>query len=194
MRDCPELTNTWEANKALPPTPNKSVCDCMVKAASCVPKSNATPKDMKKGFDFICTKSSNCVGISGNTAKGIYGAYSMCDEKAKFAHVLDVYYKSQNKAAGACDFDGTATIQKSSTDDSCKALLDAANDINKQAATATAPVNGKITGTAAASPGKTTEESFAVRSVPASMIGLGSVTAQICVVISFILGAGMFLP
>lgn len=193
MGECPKLTNTWEANKALPPTPNKSVCDCMVKAASCVPKSNVTPKDIKHGFDFICTKSSNCVGISKDSAKGIYGAYSMCDDKAKFAHVLDVYYKSQNKADKACDFNGAATTQKSSIDDSCKALLDAASDINKQAATATAPVNGKITGTSTGAPGKTTEESFAARSVTTSKIGLVSLAAQLCVIAAFTIGAGAVL-
>ncbi|ODA79798.1 hypothetical protein RJ55_05394 [Drechmeria coniospora] len=145
MRQCPAVTSNWELNKALPPTPDQGVCDCMVKSLSCAPASDITAEKMGEVFGIICGRDpSACVGISGNPATGIYGAYSMCDDKAKLAFVLDAYHQKQNGEAGSCDFGGAAAPQTPSKDASCAASLSSATDVNKWAASATSPA-GKAT-------------------------------------------------
>ncbi|KAI5458533.1 Glucanosyltransferase-domain-containing protein [Mariannaea sp. PMI_226] len=136
---CPALSDNWVANKALPPTPNEDTCECMVKAASCVPAKGLKTKAYADIFDYICGKDSSvCAGINGNATSGVYGAYSMCNQQQKLTYVLDQYYKDQDNAADACDFDKQATTQDGSTESSCKSALASASSINAIAATATA--------------------------------------------------------
>ncbi|KAL8376878.1 hypothetical protein RB595_007825 [Gaeumannomyces hyphopodioides] len=138
--ECPATHDKWRANANLPPTPDKSVCDCMVKAATCAPSSSVSSKQYGEIFGYICAQSGNpCGGINGNATTGIYGPYSMCDDKAKLTHVLDTYYKSQKNSAGACDFKGKAEIVSSpSTPSSCTAALSSASAAVENARTATA--------------------------------------------------------
>lgn len=147
MGECPALSSNWQANKSLPPTPNQSLCDCMIKSRSCVPKNNLPSEKYGGIFRFICqADKAACAGINGNTTTGVYGAYSMCDDKAKLAYVLDEYYKHQNSATYACDFEGAAQIQSSDNDSSCRDALAKASSANKIAATATAAFNPSSTG------------------------------------------------
>ncbi|KAK2609360.1 hypothetical protein QQS21_002141 [Conoideocrella luteorostrata] len=187
MGECPKLTNTWEANKALPPTPDRRLCDCMVKAASCVPKPNLSNQYVRQMFDFTCgSKTGACVGITGHTATGVYGAYSMCDDAAKLTHVLDTYYTSQKRAAGACNFEGNAKLQKSEVDETCKAVLASASIINSQAATATVPVGGKSTGASK-------EESSAIRIGHSLSLGAGSWGFCVAGFVSLLAGVSMLV-
>lgn len=135
LAECPSLAPNWKASKTLPPQPNKAMCDCMVRSRSCVPKSSLQQKSFGSVFDFICSKNTDlCVGISANATSGIYGAYSMCEDSAKLAFVMDAYYQKQNSAASSCDFDGAANTQKAANEDSCAALLKSAKEINDNAA------------------------------------------------------------
>ena len=116
-RECPTVNSTWASSAKLPPTPNQDACDCMVKAASCVPVENLDVSGYKPMFDYICDNDGDaCSGISGNVSEGTYGTYSMCSDKAKLTYLLDAYYKSQKQASTACDFDGNATTQSGSGD------------------------------------------------------------------------------
>ncbi|KAF6800934.1 beta-glucanosyltransferase [Colletotrichum musicola] len=138
--ECPGISSSWEVSgKALPPTPNKSLCECMVKSLSCTPKSGLKASAIGEMFGFICGADAKaCSGISANTTTGVYGAYSMCDDEQKLAFVLDAYYKNQNQANTACDFDGQAQTQTpSSSDSSCSSALASAEAANSVAATAT---------------------------------------------------------
>ncbi|GJN76491.1 1,3-beta-glucanosyltransferase gas1 [Purpureocillium lilacinum] len=140
---CPDLSNTWRANSELPPTPDKSLCDCMSKSRSCVSAKDLDPKKYGAMFGFICgADASICSAIQGNATTGVYGAYSMCSDADKLNYVLDAYYSKLNKAKDACDFKGQATTQSPSKDSSCDSKLATASDINKKVATATAPVGG----------------------------------------------------
>ncbi|RCI16854.1 hypothetical protein L249_1887 [Ophiocordyceps polyrhachis-furcata BCC 54312] len=154
---CPDPKSAnWKANSALPPTPDQSLCDCMVKSRSCVQKKGLTPDDYSSMFGFICGAAPEvCTGIRGNASTGVYGAYSMCSDSAKLDFVLDAYYAKQNKDSSACDFDQKAGLQSGSADSSCDAKLARASDINKHAATATAPIGGGATSTddSSAAPG-----------------------------------------
>ncbi|KAG6006378.1 hypothetical protein E4U21_007109 [Claviceps maximensis] len=110
---CPAVDSSWAASPNLPPTPNESVCSCMVQAASCVPSSTLAESSFGDIFGFICGKdASYCAGIMGNATSGTYGTFSMCTNKQKLAYVLDAYAKKNGK--GACDFKGKAQTQSAS--------------------------------------------------------------------------------
>ena len=188
MNECPKLSETWSASKALPPTPDNDLCDCMAKASSCVAGDNLQEKDYGDIFNFVCDKSpSSCAGIKANATSGVYGAYAMCEPKAQLAHVLDAYYKSQKKAKDACDFKGSAKTQTpAGSDDKCSKAMASASDINQKAATATAPVGG---GTAQATG---TEESAATRGRPAgALFTIGDFAVGVYMLAAVGIGAGM---
>lgn len=187
MNECPKLTDNWQASKALPPTPDKNLCSCMAKSRACVPKSDLSAKKFGEIFGFICKNSKeSCVGINGNATTGVYGAYSMCNDQEKLAYVLDAYYNSQKKAKDACDFDGSAQVQTAGSDSSCSNALASASDINKKAATATAPVGG---GGAQAT---TTGDSFAVHGAPVARIfAVGDFAVGLYMLVALCVGAGM---
>ncbi|SPN98724.1 related to beta (1-3) glucanosyltransferase gel3p [Cephalotrichum gorgonifer] len=132
-QQCPPLSTTWEVAGDLPPTPDETVCECMVEALTCVPVPGLDPKQYGAIFDFICDAGGEdvhyCEGINGNTTTGGYGAFSMCNAEQKLGHVLDRYYRSLNFASDACDFRGQATsVDAKETSDECKSKLDAAKE------------------------------------------------------------------
>jgi hypothetical protein len=179
MGECPALSGNWQANKSLPPTPDQSLCDCMVKSLSCVPKTSLSPDKFGKIFGYLCEKERTaCAGIGGNTTTGVYGAYSMCDDRAKLAYVMDTYYKHQKSGAYACDFDGAANTQSPENESSCKAAIAKASDANDRAATATAPPG-------AASTGKKDENAAGIVSVSN---GLYPFAAGFCTILWFVVG------
>lgn len=187
MNECPKLTDNWQANKALPPSPDKNLCSCMAKSRACVPKSDLPVKKFGDIFGFICKASpESCVGINGNATTGVYGAYSMCNDQEKLAYVLDAYYTSQKKAKDACDFNGSAQLQTANSDSSCSNALASASDVNKKAATATAPVGGG--GAQATSTG----DSFAVHGAPvARVFAIGDFAVGLYMLVALCVGAGM---
>lgn len=114
----------------------------MVKSLSCVPKESLSSEKFGEIFGYLCEKEkAACAGIDGNTTTGVYGTYSMCDDRAKLAYIMDAYYKHQKNGAYACDFDGAATTQSPEINDSCDAAIGKAN-----AATATEPSGAASTG------------------------------------------------
>ncbi|OAA45455.1 beta-1,3-glucanosyltransferase [Metarhizium rileyi] len=186
MSDCPKVAGNWEANKALPPTPNKDLCSCMVKSRACIPKSNLDSSKYGEIFGFICNASpASCAGIKANATTGIYGAYSMCKDEEKLAYVLDAYYHSQKKASDACDFDGSGQIQTVNSDSSCTDSLAKASDLNNQVATATAPVGGGAQATS-------TSDSFAVHGAPVvRLFAIGDFAVGLYMLVALCIGAGM---
>lgn len=191
QQKCPDLTSTWQANSALPPAPDSSLCDCMVKTRSCVQSKNLDPKDYGDIFGFICGKAPDvCKGINGNSTTGVYGAYSMCSDSAKLSYVLDAYYNKQNKDSSACDFKGQATLQKAASDSSCDSKLAKASDINKAVATATTPVGGG--GATGSAKSTSTSGSFAAPGAPmARAFSVGDFSMGLYTLVAFFVGAGM---
>ncbi|KAK9441504.1 beta-1,3-glucanosyltransferase [Metarhizium brunneum] len=188
MNECPKLTDNWQANKALPPTPDKSLCSCMAKSRACVPKSGLAVKKFGDIFGFICKASpESCAGINGNATTGVYGAYSMCSDEEKLAYVLDAYYSSQKKAKDACDFDGSAETQSANSDSSCSDALAKASDTNKKAATATSPIGGGGNAKATSS-----SDNFAVHGAPVARIfAIGDFAVGLYMLVALCVGAGM---
>ena len=112
-RQCPPVAKgKWEAAEALPPTPDKNVCDCMVSSLSCVPADDMKAKDMGSLFGTVCGLDPKaCAGITADAKTGTYGAFAMCDSKQQLAHVLNAYYAGTGKSkATACDFKGQAKL------------------------------------------------------------------------------------
>lgn len=153
--DCPAVNSSWQASSSLPPTPNNAACDCMFKAASCVPASDLKAESYGDIFGYICgSDNSLCAGIQGNTTTGKYGTFSMCSSKQKLAYVLDAYYKKNGKASTSCDFKGQAQTQTSSGQTGCAKL---------------APSNGNSTGDGSGNGNGT--DSFAVMGAPLARVG-----------------------
>lgn len=187
---CPSISDNWRANRQLPPTPDSSLCDCMVKASSCVPATSLKVKGYSSIFSYICGEDEAlCIPINGNATTGVYGAYSMCSDKAKLAYVLGAYYESQDQASDACDFDGDATTQSPSTASSCEDALASASSVNAIAATATA-------GSSTSSDGADASESDSFGN-PAAVMGrmfsMGEFAVGAYLVAAVGVGAGMVL-
>ena len=182
---CPELSSSWEVNsKALPPTPDRDLCECMYASASCAPSSGLNTSDYGEIFGFICAeKPSVCAGINTNTTTGVYGAYSMCNDTQKLAHVMDAYYLDQKSARSACDHDGKAEIHSApSPASSCKSKLD-------QAATATAAATGS-SGTAGSGNG----QSFGVANYRVQTIfSLGDIGIGLYLAVATMIGGSMIV-
>lgn len=189
---CPALTDDWQAINDLPPTPDAGLCTCMQKSLSCVRSSSIDTSDYGDIFGFICGKSpSVCAGINGDASTGVYGAYSMCDDGAKLDYVLDAYYQSQQKASTACDFNGQAQVVSAKPVATCSAALASASAINKQAATATAPVGAGSTSSGGDS---STSSSAAVAGRPvAHLLSMGEMSMALYMGVAMLVGASMIV-
>jgi hypothetical protein len=190
---CPKQSESWKVNAQLPPTPDSKLCDCMMKSRSCVPADDLKAKDFNNIFGYICGENEKiCTAINGNATTGIYGAYSMCDNEAKLAYILDAYYKDQNKAADACDFKGKATTQKAENEDSCKSALESASKVNDKVATATAAVGASSTD--GSSSEEEDDESFGLQAASiARVFSLGDYAVGAYMAVAGAVGAGMVL-
>lgn len=192
---CPPLTSSWQASDNLPPTPDAGLCSCMQASLSCVRASGLATKDYGDIFNFICGHNPGvCAGINGNATSGVYGAYSMCDDGAKLDYVLDTYYNSQKKASTACDFNSQAQVISAKPVATCSAALASASAINKQAATATAPVNAGATGGSSTSGDSTKSSSAAVAGRPAAyLLSMGEMSMALYMGVAMLTGASMIL-
>jgi len=146
---CPASTGTdWKANTQLPPTPNQGVCNCANNAAKCVVADNVASKNYGKLFSYLCGQVS-CDGISGNGTSGDYGAFSFCAAKEQLNFVLNAYYEKNGADDSACDFSGSASINKgASTAKACSAVMNQAGTAGTGFVSAS--VSGSFTGGAEA--------------------------------------------
>lgn len=120
---CPKSASTWKASSKLPPTPDKDVCDCISDTLACVVSSDVDEEDYGDLFGVVCDKI-DCSDINADGSKGEYGSFSFCSDKDKLSYVLNAYYEDQDKLSSACDFDGSASINKSAkSDKSCSSKL-----------------------------------------------------------------------
>ncbi|KAI1774470.1 carbohydrate-binding module family 43 protein [Hypoxylon cercidicola] len=187
---CPAISKDWKASaEVLPPTPDSSLCDCMVSASSCVPSDDLDEKDFGDIFGYICSNdAAACAGIKSDTQAGVYGPYGMCNPKQQLAHVLNAYYTNQNGASNACDFNGAAKVVSSSADSSCDAALQKASSAVAVAATATA---GSAT---SSSTGDSTENAAAPASVRmGAFMSMGDMAISLYMLVAMGVGAGMVM-
>lgn len=113
-RACPAVqANVWLAAEALPPTPNATLCENMVKASACVPSTalSADADKMSSLFGTVCgLDATACKGITANATTGTYGEFVMCNTTQQLTNALNTYYTNQKKASTACDFSGQAKV------------------------------------------------------------------------------------
>lgn len=172
-RDCPGIQDNWLAASNLPPTPDKSLCECMTKSATCAPSSSLAEKDYGKIFNFICGAGDSCKGINGNATTGQYGAYHGCDSKSKLTYALDQYYKSQRNAATACDFDGKASVvTPQQTAATCSSLIASATAAADKANTNAGSDTSKNAASSFRAPGGLAE--MALGMYVAAAVGVGA--------------------
>lgn len=178
---CPAVGSSWAASSNLPPTPDAGLCSCMYKSLSCTPSSSLNETGYGDIFNYVCSADgSPCAGIDANATTGVYGSYSMCNTTEQLGYVLDTYYKLQDSASTACDFDGSAVVVKGSTDSSCSASLASASSANAVAATAT--------GASSSSSGTSSSSSVAMPGAVRNMFTIGDMAIGVYVL--FAMGAG----
>ncbi|KAG7194528.1 1,3-beta-glucanosyltransferase gas1 [Scheffersomyces spartinae] len=124
---CPAIGANWQATTLLPPTPDKSACECMDESLSCVVDGSVSSDDYQSLFEYVCYHI-DCSGINANGTSGDYGAYSPCSNQQRLNFVLDLYYKAQGSSSSACDFSGSASLKSASTAGSCASVLSAAGE------------------------------------------------------------------
>jgi len=123
-RNCPAEGNAWQASTNLPPTPDKGVCQCKLKALDCTAKSSVKEDAIGELFGFVCGQpNTDCSGIEANGTTGQYGAFSMCSPSERLAWAFNSYYQANGKNSQACDFNGNATTQTAQTDSSCESAI-----------------------------------------------------------------------
>ncbi|EAS36397.3 1,3-beta-glucanosyltransferase [Coccidioides immitis RS] len=139
LQACP-TSRVWKSNKDLPPTPNRELCNCIVKSLSCVANDKIDDEDLGDLFSTVCGLSEEaCTGIATDPEKGVYGAYSMCSPREKLSFAFNSYYEEQSakgNGQNACDFKGSAKrqspIEPSGT---CSSLIEQAGKDGKGSVT-----------------------------------------------------------
>jgi len=95
-RDCPVVNQFWKASSTLPPTPNESLCQCMVKSLGCVAKSSVSDKAIRDLFNIVCGQAnSDCSAITANGTSGTYGAFSMCSANERLSWAFNMVSKNK---------------------------------------------------------------------------------------------------
>lgn len=135
-RDCPVENQFWEASTTLPPKPQESLCQCMVKSLNCVAKSTVPDKAVGDLFNFVCGQANaDCSDITTNGTTGTYGPFSMCSANERLSWAFNTYYNANGKTAQSCDFNGNATTQTGATAADCKSALASASSTPKSTST-----------------------------------------------------------
>ncbi|QBM90402.1 X8 domain-containing protein [Metschnikowia aff. pulcherrima] len=120
---CPLAALTWKASLKLPPTPEKSVCDCVYSSLKCVISDDVDTSDYGDLYGTVCGEI-DCSAVSANGTSGTYGLVSFCSDKEKLSYLLNAYYEDQDENSSACDFDGSASLKSSaSVASSCSAAV-----------------------------------------------------------------------
>ncbi|PVU91526.1 hypothetical protein BB559_004085, partial [Furculomyces boomerangus] len=150
--ECPKTSKTWRSGSKLPPTPNSSICSCMMNSLKCSldpdsvlldknpPDSQmsermmdpAKEKVMGSIIDDICGKI-DCKGIEYDTVSGVYGEFSFCSEIERAAWAINENFMLLKQSQKACTFNGIVTnVVKSPKEDISSCLSKPGNnDISK---------------------------------------------------------------
>ncbi|KAF8458277.1 glycoside hydrolase family 72 protein [Kalaharituber pfeilii] len=136
-RDCPQLSENWEASNTLPPTPDEGLCKCMVESLECVASKNVEDKSMGELFAFVCGSGNvDCSGIDANSTSAQYGPFSMCSSAERLSWVFNEYYNTNGKTSQSCDFNGNATPQIAQSADKCQEARERASSTSTPLSTA----------------------------------------------------------
>lgn len=182
-QSCPTVGANWQAASKLPPTPNTSVCSCMMSTLSCTLNTkNVNTTQIGTLFGQVCgyINGKGCANIARNTTTGVYGLYSMCSPQEQLANAFDTYYKALNNAADACNFAGAAQIVKpAGAASTCSSIIAQASSSNPAAPAGTGSATSKKSDASGMTMGAT--------------LGMGKFFAVAYAVVAVGCGAGMLL-
>lgn len=147
---CPSANTTFLASSSLPPTPNLSACNCIVKNSLSCLFTPTTPQGVNGvgslldlGCQLLGQNGGSCDAIAGNGQTGTYGALSGCDPNTKLSYVFSQYYERTARNPQSCSFGGNATVASPLPSDSAAAA-------SAQASCLSANPTGVVTPTAPA--------------------------------------------
>jgi len=189
---CPTVDSTWQvAASGLPPTPNDSVCDCMVSTLSCTAVSGIEDTEIGTLFSQVCGYNGGkpCIGIVKNTTTGVFGPYSMCNATQQLSYAFNAYYKEEGNSQ-ACDFNGKAQIVKApGAASSCSGIISSATSAAPASPTESGSGSGSgSSGSGAAS--STSKKGGADMRFSASL-GVGTAFAVVYATMAVLSGVGM---
>jgi hypothetical protein len=182
---CPTVGSSWQAASALPPTPNQSVCSCMMSSLVCTAATNINGTQISSLFSEVCgyINGKACIGIDTNPETGVYGPYSMCNATEQLSYAFNAYYLAESSAASACSFGGNANIVKAAAAAStCSSVLASASSSIAAGATATGGASSS-----------TSKKSEASGMTFGATLGMGKVAFVGFTLVAVLSGAGMIL-
>ncbi|KAL7666688.1 1,3-beta-glucanosyltransferase [[Candida] zeylanoides] len=195
---CPATGHsTWRASPSLPPTPDKDLCDCVEESLECVVADDVKSSKYGDLYASVCG-SIDCDAITANGTTGKYGKVSFCSDKQKLSYVLNAYYLDSDKDSSACDFDGSASINKSATvASSCSAKVASATGGGSSSSSTSGSSSGSGSGSSSksgsgSSSTSTSSSSSTKKSSAASVrssLSSGELIAAVGMVSCFIGGA-----
>lgn len=162
----------------------------MMETLSCNVASGTSEEKYGELFGEVCGYPGKpCAGINSNLTEGAYGAYSMCNATQQLAYAFNAYYNSQKSNANACNFNGAATTQSSSSPSgTCSGLLQQAG------ASGTGVVTSSPTGGSGSGSGSSSSSKGAASAVNLHHVSFGGVVGMgVYVVTAMVAGAAMLL-
>jgi len=114
LYNCPptDPDNFLASSAALPPSPNENSCSCMYNSLQCVIDiSSSTPASIAAAADFACSHGAACDDVNTNSASGVYGTWSACDDIQRASYILNSYYQNNRRQVSACNFPDASTNQ-----------------------------------------------------------------------------------
>ena len=197
---CPTQNSTWEAVTNLPPTPNDSICGCMVSNLTCVAKSTLSSDSIQTQFNYICdpAQGKNCLGVTANASTGVYGAYSMCNATERLSYAFNQYYLNQTstntKNTSPCDFSGTAQKVSPKLGSGCGSVLSQAGASGTGAITnAPSATGGTGSGSGSSSGSSSSSSKGAAGVVGVPAIDFGMIKLAAYVITAMLVGAGFVM-
>jgi len=178
---CPptDPQNFLASSATLPPSPDETSCSCMYNSLQCVvDTSSATPASIAAASDYACAHGAACANTATNSATGVYGLWSACDDIQRASYIINSYYqKNKNQGATACNFPDQTTnqntgkiVSSSSTISDCVASNPGASSTS---ATGTNPTSRVTSPTNGASTTTTTNGGAATTSTNGDATGNG---------------------
>ena len=125
------------AAPTLPPSPNLSLCSCMISSLACSVLDTIPDAEIDLVLPAVerLDDSSNTVGIDADPQTGRYGAYSVCDRWQQLSWVLNKFYmdKLANGNDTACNITTFARLTTpQELDPTCSSLVSAAGPLGNQ--------------------------------------------------------------
>ncbi|KAF2006639.1 carbohydrate-binding module family 43 protein [Amniculicola lignicola CBS 123094] len=158
VRECSKSWSSWAVAPTLPPTPRKTVCECMMAEQRCVLKdgkaesikANLAYVEQQQLVTDLCDNDAkeNCPGIYRDASIGTYGAFSFCADEEVWTYAASQKWERDGKG---CDYHGRFELRDlppaPSNEADCEFILKQVGDNGKGTVTAMPATSGTPTTT-----------------------------------------------